>query len=260
MNKEERRKGPSEHELYLRSLPKFTNNPNEQFWWHRGLQLSEDDIRRSMDNTNSIKDAALYLGVSLSSWKRYASKYKDGITGKTLYELHKEKSASTKKEIVVVIRKKGRNWNKLLSTGKSPSKDRLKKLKSLLIEKEKLKNKCNRCGYKNCRQEDNKIPLILYFRNGDKTDWRLENLELVCYNCSFVYSLDFFKDSLIDRVESTPLDTIGSKKDIQEFNQLDDFYMDYMKELGMSDEDIPKTFTPKTKPNEDIGNEFIDRL
>jgi hypothetical protein len=101
---------------------------------------------------------------------------------------------------------------------------------------------------------------MLYFRNGDKTDWRLENLELVCYNCAFVYSLDFFKDSLIDRVESTPLDTIGSKKDIQEFNQLDDFYMDYMKELGMEEDDIPKSFTPKTNPNENVGNEFIDRL
>jgi hypothetical protein len=99
---------------------------------------------------------------------------------------------------------------------------------------------------------------MLYFRNGDKSDWRLENLELVCYNCAFVYSLDFFKSSLIDRVEAGLLTDEYDRTEIKAFNQLDDFYMDYMKELGVDTDSIkPESLIPKTNNLED-GSEFID--
>jgi 5-methylcytosine-specific restriction endonuclease McrA len=246
------------NDKYNDSRAKFTENPNEQFWWYRGYELTEDDIRRAMEVSDSALKAAKYLKVSYTTFKRHARKHKDQLTGKTLWELFKDKNVNVKREKIVIDRKKGRNWNKLLREGQKPTKDRIGRLKAVLIRKEKLKHKCNRCNYSTPRQEDNKIPLMLYFRNGDKSDWRLENLELVCYNCAFVYSLDFFKSSLIDRVEAGLLTDEYDRTEIKAFNQLDDFYMDYMKELGVDTDTIkPETLIPKTNNLED-GSEFID--
>jgi len=248
------------NDKYNDNRPKFTSNPNEQFWWYRGLEVSEEDIRRSMENATNCGDAAAFLGISYASFRKYASRYKDHLTGKTLFEIQKEKHISAKKDVVQIKSKVRRNWNKLLKENQKPTKQRIVRLKSILIEKEKLKDKCNRCGFNHKRQEDSKAPLMLYFKNGNKRDWRLDNLELVCYNCAFLYNLDFFKDSMLSTIESTPLDSEAYKKELQEFTQLDDFYMDYMKELGVNlDETTPESFIPKTSI-EDIGNEFIDRL
>lgn len=101
---------------------------------------------------------------------------------------------------------------------------------------------------------------MLHFKNNNKTDWRIENLEFVCYNCSFVYSLDFFKESMIENLEATPLESEAYKQELQDFTQLDDFYLDFIKQSGvdLSDLDTSK-FKPKNVSS-DIGNEFIDRL
>ena len=39
------------------------------------------------------------------------------------------------------------------------------------------------CGYSESRITDGKVPLILAFKDGDRSNHVLENLEIVCYNC-----------------------------------------------------------------------------
>ena len=53
------------------------------------LDIPESDIRYAMENTKSNAEAARFLKVSFTTYKKYARMYVDRETGKTLYEIHK---------------------------------------------------------------------------------------------------------------------------------------------------------------------------
>jgi hypothetical protein len=53
------------------------------------LDIPESDIRYAMENTKSNAEAARFLKVSFTTYKKYARLYVDRDSGKTLYELHK---------------------------------------------------------------------------------------------------------------------------------------------------------------------------
>ena len=52
------------------------------------LNISESEIRYAMDNTKSNAEAARFMKVSFSTWKKYAKMYVDRETGMTLYDMH----------------------------------------------------------------------------------------------------------------------------------------------------------------------------
>jgi hypothetical protein len=65
---------------------------------------------------------------------------------------------------------------------------------------------------------------------------------------------------MIENLEATPLENEAYKQELQDFTQLDDFYLDFIKQSGV---DISELDTSKFKPSDlssNIGNEFIDRL
>ena len=50
--------------------------------------------------------------------------------------------------------------------------------------KSKLKQQiCEICGYNEARITDGKIPLVLAFKDGDRSNHIMDNLEIICYNC-----------------------------------------------------------------------------
>jgi len=53
------------------------------------LDIPESEIRYAMENTKSNAEAARFLKISFTTYKKYARLYTDRDTGKTLYELHK---------------------------------------------------------------------------------------------------------------------------------------------------------------------------
>ena len=61
------------------------------------LNLSESEIRYAIENTKSNSEAARFLKVSFTTYKKYAKQYTDTKSGKTLWELHKNQSGSNKK-------------------------------------------------------------------------------------------------------------------------------------------------------------------
>ena len=58
-------------------------------------------------------------------------------------------------------------------------------VKDKLIRSGTFPPKCNICGYDKRRVVDNKIALLLDHRNGDNRCYTLDNLQLLCLNCTF---------------------------------------------------------------------------
>ena len=69
--------------------------------------------------------------------------------------------------------------------GKHPTYSRDKLLTRLIINKY-FPEQCTNCGFSQKRPTDLKVPLVLNTINGIRTDYRIENLEILCYNCYFV--------------------------------------------------------------------------
>jgi hypothetical protein len=105
-----------------------------------------------------------------------------------------------------------------------------------------------------------KSPLLLSFKNGKKSDWRIENLQWLCYNCYFLCIGDPFANKMLQRVESNHIDMPEIKEDIQELYQLDDFYFEHLKKLGLegSGDILFKEDDLIDLKNLDDGSEFID--
>lgn len=229
-------------------------------WWHRGLQLTEEQIREAMANTRSNKEAARWLGITDITYKKYSKSYIDQETGKTLFELHKN----------IPGRGMPKNWaggiwkkdlDDMLIENQPINSKKIMRLKEALMKDGRLGYQCSACKFSEKRLTDMKAPLLLSFKNGKKSDWRIENLQWLCYNCFFLYIGDPFANRMIQRVESNPIDTPEIKEDIQELYQLDDFYFEHLKKLGLEgkgdilfkEEDLIDLKDP------DDGSEFIDR-
>ena len=205
--------------------------------------LTREDIERAIKMTKSNKAAARYLHVSFPHYKEYAKMYKseDGVT---LYESH--------------LNQAGKGIPKFLSgTGKEPPLQGIidgtvpvehfkpEKIKQKLFAEGYLKEECKRCGFNEQRLFDNKVPLILNFKDKNRHNYNLDNIEMLCYNCSFLYGAAPMTDEQVAQMES-----YIEKNGVQEHDwELDQAHIDHLKELGLWED-----------TNQRPGDEFIARI
>ena len=202
--------------------------------------LSKEDILRAQKMTRSNMAAARYLHVSYNHYKKYASMYKndDGIT---LLEVHKNQSGSGIPKFA------------LKSSSKIPLMDLLegrvpiehfnaKEIKQRIIFEGLIEEKCSKCNFAERRVTDTKVPVILNFIDGNKKNWHLDNLEFLCYNCSFLYAASPIEEKQAEAME----DYVKTKKDEPDW-ELDEHHIEHLKELGLYEEEKP-------------GDEYISRL
>lgn len=207
----------------------------------RPKPLMKSDIERAMGMTKSNRAASRYLHCSYIHYKRYAKLYTDE-NGVPLFDKHKNQS--------------GKGISKFLpNRGKEPAlKDIIEgrvpidsytpeKLKNRLIQESYLQECCAKCGFQERRVLDYKVPLILNFKDGNKKNWTLDNLELMCYNHYFLYVGNIFTDKQIQHIEDYNPSTFESKSDWE----LDDYYKEHFKNLGLIDN------------NDEPGSEFISK-
>jgi hypothetical protein len=143
--------------------------------------LLQSQIEQAMKVTRSNKAAAEYLRVSYPLYRRFAKMYVNA-EGISLFELHYNQSGFGMNK-VSASQKRSALDDILL--GKHPHYSREKLLRRLLVNNYFPEQCCN-CGFSQRRPTDLRTPLLLNNINGIRNDFRLENLEILCYNCYFV--------------------------------------------------------------------------
>lgn len=194
--------------------------------------ISKDDCLRAMENTRSNRGAARFLRCSFVHYKRYARTYVDEATGITLFEKHKNQAGVG---IPKFLPNKGKKAPlKELIAGLLPiTSFEPAKIKQRLIFEGYLKEECNRCGFHEERLTDSKIPLILQFKDRNKVNYELTNIELMCYNCSFLYSVSPISDKQVIAMEDS-VDRIVADFDWE----IDESMREHLESLGLWKEEL----------------------
>jgi hypothetical protein len=202
--------------------------------------ITKEDILRAQKMTRSNMAAARYLHVSYNHYKKYAKMYKDE-EGVTLLEAHKNQAGEGIPKFA------------LAGTDKIPLMDLLegrvpiehfdaRKIKQRLLFEGLIEEKCNRCGFSERRVTDLKVPIILNFKDKNKKNWNLDNIEFLCYNCSFLYGESPIEEKQAEAME----DYVKTKVDEPDW-EMNQAHIEHLRELGLYDE-------------EEDGSEYISRL
>jgi hypothetical protein len=212
----------------------------------KAKHLSKEQILAAMSKTKSVRAAARYLNVSYHHLKKWMRLYKDE-NGSTLFEAHKNQSGKGIPKFLsqTPYGRKDPAILDIIEGRIDPAHFNPQKIKYRMIQEGYLKEECNHCGFQERRVSDYKIPLILHFKDKNKQHYRLENLEMLCYNCYYLFVGDVFDNKQIEGLED--------HKPMNESHvdwELDDYTLQRLKELGLD----------KSHPPTDDGSEFISRL
>jgi hypothetical protein len=208
--------------------------------------LGKEMILAAMGKTKSNRAGARYLNCSYQHYKKWAKFYEaTDPQYPNLFDQHKNQS--------------GKGIPKFLSNGNprkdfslldiiegriDPSSFNPNKIKYKLIQEGFIKEECSSCGFKEYRLLDYKMPLVMHFKDGNKQHYRLENIQMLCYNCYYLYQGDLFTSKQLEGMEDHL-----NKNQSQVDWEVDSYTQERLKELGL--------YEPKPL---DDGSEFISRL
>jgi hypothetical protein len=210
--------------------------------------LSKESIASAMDKTKSVRGAARYLNCSYQHLKKWMKLYKDEASGKTLFELHKNQSGKGVPKFLshAPFGRKEPAILDIINGVVDPSNFNPQKIKYRMIEGGHLKEECYKCGFNERRVLDYKIPLLMHFKNGNKQNYTLENVEMLCYNCYYLSVGDLYTGKQIENIEDHKPINNG-----QVDWEVDDYTLERFKELGLYD----------SKPlNNDDPYDLVSRL
>ena len=151
-------------------------NPDSPKRGPQHAPLLRKDIEEAQRHTNSNKAASRWLGVTYERYEQYAKLY--GI-----WERHCNKNGIGVSK-GFASRPTSTPLKEILNN--QHPKYSISKLKNRLIARKKLDERCNLCGFEERRFTDKKMPLMLNFKDGNRKNMQLENLEVLCYNCTFL--------------------------------------------------------------------------
>lgn len=205
--------------------------------------LTEQQIKYAMSRSLSNRAASRILNVGYYTYRHYARLYFDVKEGKTLFEVHKNAAGKGIKKFFEDSREP--KLTDLLKEGMYLESYNIDKLKARLIYEGVVECKCNRCGFNETRVLDLKAPLLLNYRDGNKTNWTLDNLEFLCYNCYFLFIGDFISKKQEKSIEDFGAPSLRVQE--QEW-ELDDYYLEHFRSLGLVDRE------------KEEGSEFISKF
>jgi hypothetical protein len=152
----------------------------------RGLSakpLLESEILDVQKITNSARQAAYKLGVSYPTYRKYCK----------LYGVFKTFDKTDKRPNICPVNPyKGKYPVSKILEGEYPEFP-IHRLKDKLIRAGLKSAECEQCGYKERRLSDGKLPLLLNFEDDNRKNHKIENLKILCYNCTFVCGRGYIK-------------------------------------------------------------------
>jgi hypothetical protein len=190
--------------------------------------LSKEEILRAMKMTKSNAAASRYLRCSPQHYRKFAKVFVDEETGKVLFELHKNQQG---KGIRKHFGGKEPNLTELISGELYVDSYDINKYKARLIQEGILKEECEVCGFNEQRISDYKVPLLIAFKDYNKKNWKLNNLQILCYNHYFLYVGDIFDKKQIEGIQE--------HKNVLKIDEvdweMDDNMLEHFKEIGLID-------------------------
>jgi hypothetical protein len=167
-----------------------------------GKNITPDMIRKVQEVSNATNQRAALLGIALPTYYKYCKLY--GISTKP------PKKASLCKLV------KLRDGVEKSPPLKCKNPFRLKRpldlilqnkytdlpggyVKKLLIKSGIKEDKCEICGVEQVRECDGKTPLMLKFIDENKNNYHIENLQVICFNCNFLYYDEWSLKKIMER-------------------------------------------------------------
>lgn len=194
--------------------------------------LTKENILKAMRFTKSNRAAAKYLGCSYQHYKPFAKLFRideNDPNSPTLFEVHKNQSGRGIPKFLP-NRRKEPNVKRIFEEGLGWESFTPEKIRTRGIAEGYLRDECYQCGFNERRVTDYKVPLLLNFKDGNKCNYLVDNLESLCYNCYFLYVGDVLSPDQIRVVEDNQ--TVKAKS----FDwDLDDDQLDNMRALGLID-------------------------
>ena len=142
----------------------------------KARQMTYENINAAIQSTQSMKQASIYLGVSMNTFKKYAKQY----------DLYKPLKSS--KGVVRSVNSVFTRDIRDILEGRTPNPYRDQTLLTKAIKEGYMTCACDNCnqdfsGY-DLRKDP---PLILDFLDRNPMNTKIENLRVLCFNC--VYEL-----------------------------------------------------------------------
>ena len=194
--------------------------------------ISREDVLRAMRFTKSNRAAAKYLGCSYQHYKPFAKNFKVDETdhnSPSLFETHLNQCGRGIPKFLP-NRRKEPNVKNIIETGTGWESFTPEIIKARIVAEGYLKEECYACGFCERRVTDYKTPLLLNFKDGNKNNYLLENLELLCYNDYFLLVADPLTPDQIRHIE----DNTGVRAVAHDWD-MDDAHIENMKALGLLD-------------------------
>lgn len=206
--------------------------------------ISKEMIVNGLQYAKSVRSLARYLGCSYVHLRKYMKLYTDdeGVTFQEKYR--NQKGIGIRRMQPGSTKATEEKINKILAGGSGWESVDPSKFVQEVVRMGYYPECCNKCGFRERRMIDYKVPLLLNFQDGNKNNFKQDNIELVCYNCFFLYIGEVFnhnqKRSLQSKQETVKQPTL----------ELDDEYWEKVKfEIQKENEKL-----------QSYGSEFISRL
>lgn len=141
------------------------------------------DLKYALEVTETLTDAANYMRMNYLTFRKYLQEMlpDEWENYKSRRSMHPLKHSFRKDyefySIHDVVEKGVFNGTKI----------ELKKFIDELIRELVIPPQCDMCGFSEARIYDAKYPLLLNFRDGDRTNYYKHNLQFLCFNCYFLF-------------------------------------------------------------------------
>jgi hypothetical protein len=188
--------GDIKSKKFIDSLQVVEDNPQEinisitphrlktENGWRPLLESEIDDAQVSTENAT---EASKYLGIDYKTYRKWCIIYNK-------WKINPWKKYSKKK---YWDPDKGKYPLNQILEGKFPNYP-IYRLKNLLINSGIKKAECEVCGLNERRVTDGKMPLLMNFKDGNEKNYKLENLEILCYSHYFLQGRGYIRQGKVE--------------------------------------------------------------